>query len=94
MKTYLFKTPTGRFIINDERSKIGYCYPRLFIEVGDEYVNIDFTLGTAFKMKRQQFESWLDGTEIIDADPKKVCKDLGIIYDVMMSVIADIQASC
>ena len=92
VRTYLFKTNKGRFIINDERSKIGYSYPRLFVECKDKYVNVDFTLGTMFKMKKENFESWIDGSEITGADIKKLCKDLDIVYDNMMIVINYIQS--
>ena len=93
-RTYLFKTDKGRFIINDERSKIGYGYPRIFVECenGDEYVNVDFTLGAAFKMKKTDFESWLDGSEVRGADLVKVCGDLGLIHDSLVPLIAEIQS--
>lgn len=91
-RTYLFKTDKGRFIINDERSKIGYSYPRLFIEcAGGKFVNVDFTLGTAFNMKKSDFESWLDGSEVRDADLAKICEDLGLIHSSLVPLISEIQ---
>ena len=92
-KTYLFKTDKGRFIINDERSKIGYGYPRLFVECGEKFVNVDFTLGAAFNMKESDFNSWLDGTEVQGADIAKVCEDLGLKHDNLIPLIEEMQSA-
>lgn len=78
-KSYLFATKLGRFIINDERSKIGYSYPRIFVETpSGKYFNYDVALACCFFQKKSDFESWIDGTEIrgsIDLF-RKVCEDL------------------
>lgn len=69
--TYVFTTPykkadgsSCRFIINDERSSLGYGYPRIFIEkTNGGYINFDSSLGGCFSQRASEFNSWLDGTE-------------------------------
>lgn len=89
-KTYLFHIDGNRIIINDERSGIGYCYPRVFVENGSKHINLDLTLEAAFHQTQAQFESWLDGTEITNANMEEVCSDLGINHPVLMQVIEQI----
>lgn len=90
-KTYLFTTENGRFIINDERSKLGYAYPRIFVECPNGNVNIDTTLGGSFNMSKEDFESWLDGTEITNANLKEICKDIGLKYEYLIKSITEMQ---
>lgn len=92
MKSYLFNINNNRVIINDERSGIGYCYPRVFIENSKDmsHTNLDLTLGAAFRQTKAQFESWLDGTEITGANMEEVCSDLGINHDILMQVIQEV----
>lgn len=80
----------NHILISDEHSKLGYGYPRVFIEVNpDEYINLDLTLGCAFKMTKEDFNSWLDGSEI-KADAKEVCEELHINYDGLCEVISNL----
>lgn len=90
-RTYLFKTDKGRFIINDEHSKIGYSYPRIFIESAKGYVNVDVTLGCCFPQSKSDFESWIDGEEISGASLDEVCERVCINKDVMLKMIDDFQ---
>lgn len=91
-KTYLFSTDKGRFIVNDERSGIGYSYPRIFIECSNgKYFNVDCTLGQTFHQRKSDFESWIDGTEVRNADLGEVCRDLGLSKDAVESVVIQIQ---
>lgn len=91
MRTYLFTDEKGRFIINDERSTIGYSYPRVFIEIGNKYANLDLTLGMVFNQKKSDFESWLDGTEIEGEDYENVCANLGINAEGLAKAIENIR---
>ena len=86
--TYLFLIDGHRVIINEEYSSIGYCYPRLFVEVSpEEHLNFDLTIGACFGQTLAQFESWLDGTEIADADLHKVCNRLHLNYDALINLV-------
>lgn len=94
MQSYLFNINNNRVIINDERSGIGYCYPRVFIENSRDmsHTNLDLTLGMAFPQTKTQFESWLDGTEITGVNIEEVCSDLGINHGILMQVIQEVLA--
>lgn len=94
MTTYLFAVDGNRVILNDERSGIGYCYPRIFVESArsGNHANFDVTLCRVFNQSQAEFESWLDGTEVANANIEAVCADLGIKYDAMLSVVRDILA--
>lgn len=76
--TYLFKTDLGRFIINDERSELGYLYPRIFVECQSGYVNIDICMDAILPQSKEDFESWIDGNQIENKDFLDVCKELGL----------------
>lgn len=93
-QTYLFATKFGRFIINDERSGIGYSYPRIFVETtSGKYFNYDVTLSCCFFQKKSDFESWIDGTEIrgkIDLF-RKVCDDLHLNREGVTKLIRELQ---
>lgn len=89
--TYLFTTGKGRFIINDERSKLGYAYPRIFIESNKGYVNVDVTIGCCFPQSKNDFESWIDGEEKVGADLDKICKDLFLNKSALMRMVNDFQ---
>ena len=90
--SYLFEVDGNRVILNDERSGIGYGYPRIFIESAKtgNHVNFDVCLRRTFNQSKAEFESWLDGTEVVGADIEAVCNDIGINYKVMLNVIRDI----
>lgn len=68
-----FEINGHKVIINKPQSKIGYTYPRLFIqESAENYVNLDLTIGHAFRMKKKDFEDWLeDAIKIEDEDEIK-----------------------
>lgn len=62
---YYFRVGPLLFILNVQQSTIGYSYPRIFIRFPDDsYLNCDLYLGTLFKMTEEDWNSWLDGTEI------------------------------
>ena len=88
-KLYSFNIENTRILISDEHSKIGYSYPRIFIEVipHEVYVNIDCTVGCAFNMSESDFNSWLDGTEISDANLDDVCDSIGLRYNAVFEMI-------
>ena len=67
-----------RVVVHVQESKIGQTYPSIFIEekFGESYVNVDCTLGAAFKMREKDFEDWFN-----DGDPatlQEACKTSGI----------------
>lgn len=93
MTTHLFETENGRFILNEEYSKIGYCYPRIFVENAktQEYTNIDVTIGACFKQSKSDFESWIDGTEMRGESYETICKSLGLNAEALKELIDEIQ---
>ena len=88
-KLYSFNIENTRVLISDEHSKIGCSYPRIFIEVipHEVYINIDLTLGTAFNMSESDFNSWLDGSEITDANLDDVCDNIGLRYNAIFEML-------
>lgn len=65
MKDYFAIVNGCGVILHCQSSKIGYCYPNIFINVDNvHYVNVDCTIPTMFNMTKADFDSWLDGTEI------------------------------
>lgn len=54
-----------RVVVNVQQSKIGFSYPRIFVEehLKEKYVNYDLTVGAAFKMKESDFEDWWSDAE-------------------------------
>lgn len=89
--SYLFKTNKGRFIVNDERSKLGYSYPRIFVESNKGYVNIDTTIGACFPQSKSDFESWIDGEEVTGADLGKICENLSLNKDALLRMVDQFQ---
>lgn len=94
--TYVFSTDRGRFIVNDERSELGFGYPRVFVEIAsngedNRYLNADLFLGACFNQKREEFESWIDGTEVRDADFDSVCEIVGINAQALMDFVNMVQ---
>lgn len=60
------------FLLNIQSSKVGFAYPRLFIEVQpDEHLVLDLTLGAAFKMKEEDWSDWMSDCEEITTDEAK-----------------------
>ena len=76
----MVKLGEKRIILNVQHSKIGGCYPRLFIELDEKsYVNLDVTIGAPFPMKKTDFEDWApDALEITEEEFLVELKDNGI----------------
>jgi hypothetical protein len=90
---YLLKINNSRIILNVQHSKIGGSYPRLFVEISEEeYINIDLTLGAAFKMYKKDFNDWLqDSIEVKDDEVKKTLEEYHINYEALLQVITDMK---
>ena len=82
---YLFRVGVLSFILNVQQSKIGYSYPRIFIRFPDNsYLNCDLSIGTLFKMTAENWDSWIDGTEIklnTIEEVRAKCHEAGINWD-------------
>lgn len=93
-KSYLFTGENNlRYIVNIQQSRIGFSYPRFFIESGNGNVyNFDITLGACFKMKRKDFEDWAEDA-IVDREFSSVCEEIGMghVVDKLLAVIHDVQ---
>lgn len=93
-RTYLFTGENGlRYIVNIQQSKIGYSYPRFFIESGNgNCYNLDITLGACFKMKQKDFNDWASDART-DLEFSSVCEEIGMghVVDKLLAVIHDVQ---
>lgn len=89
--SYIFKIGFMTFILNDESSEIGYSYPRIFVcFLDDSCLNLDLSIGAVFKMTKENFMSWLDGTEIkLDTieEVKKVFSNLSLSFENFEQVV-------
>ena len=65
---YLFNTKYGRIMLVDDRSGAGYCHPRIFMENKnfETFTDYDLTLNAFYDQSPEQFETWLDGSEVTD----------------------------
>lgn len=96
MRTYYFddknltKLP---FIINDERSGLGFAYPRLFIKTNKGNILVDLTLELSSKMSEEDFNSWLDGKEIVSDHEtfSDICRDIGLNPKPLLDFIKNYQ---
>lgn len=83
--TYYFRIGSLLFIINTQFSGIGFSYPRIFVHFPDgSCLNCDLSLGAMFKMSEENWDSWLDGTEIFlnsKEEIEVVCKENGINWN-------------
>lgn len=64
----LFTVNGINFISNIEYSKIGYAYPRIFVEAkpGEIYYSNDLTLGQLFPMKKNDWDDWASDAEKVE----------------------------
>ena len=89
--TYYFRVGPMLFIINVQSSAIGFSYPRIFVRFPDNsYLNYELILGAIFKMNEDDWNSWLDGTEIClnsEEEIYKVCKENGIKWDIFCDLV-------
>jgi hypothetical protein len=80
----LMKISGKRVILNAQYSKIGFGYPRLFIEVNDaQYINFDISLGATFNMKKEDFNDLLSEAALIEdeTEVRKYLAGAGVNYD-------------
>ena len=47
----------------------------------NSYTNIDLTIGGAFKQSKEDFESWLDGTEVTTATETQTTHAVPYVYE-------------
>lgn len=65
-EVYYFHMGVMACILNIQTSRIGYSYPRVFVQFPDKScVNIDFTLGRVFAMSEASWNSWLDDSQMV-----------------------------
>lgn len=89
--TYYFRIGPLVFIINIQFSGIGFSYPRIFVRFPDgSCINCDLSLPAVFGMTEEDWDSWLDGTEILlnsKEEIETVCKENGINWDIFEQAI-------
>ena len=83
--TYYFRIGPLVFILNSRCSRIGNCCPRIFVRFPDNsYLNCDLSLGAMFKMSEEDWDSWLDGTEVwlnTIEEVNEICSKCGINWN-------------
>ena len=101
MRYYHCFIEKNEVLILDERSKIGYSYPRIFVmfetprtitnrleeRIECDGIQLDVCLGTTLIMSRHDFNTWLDGEQIEIDNPEEVCKELNINYNGLINLI-------
>ncbi len=86
-KTVMFDLP---------QSKIGYTYPRLFIDIGDgTYINYDFVVDAAFKMPAKNWDDWM--SDAINVSEKggaeKFCAEINLNYSALCDALAQMKSA-
>lgn len=90
--TKLMMIDDERVILNVQYSKIGYGYPRLFIEIGDKHYNLDLTVMAMFKMKAEDFADWAEDAEIVPAEEiEKLLKEHNINYAALEECVQEMK---
>ena len=86
-----FEYNGARFIINSQYSKIGGCYPRIFIADEKGFHNWDLTLNHIFGMTEENFLSWLDDVVTLTTDEEKraALKEVGVNADLFFEVFSE-----
>lgn len=74
-------------LLNVQYSKIGYPYPRLFVEAkpGVKYYNLDLTVEAIFDMPVENWNSWID--DVIDVEPMSVINELNLNYAALAAIV-------
>ena len=90
--TFHVKGSKGEFIVVSRQSKIGYAYPMLFVHDKDGFANVDVTIGAVFKMSEDDFNSWLDGTEIESFDDEFINYHTGLHIAILKQLRQEIDA--
>lgn len=94
MKDYFSIVNGCGLILHCQSSKVGYCYPNIFINVSNEkYVNVDCTIPAIFSMTKADFDSWLDGTEIPVTTEEMLYqfREHGLSVDGIMSLLDELK---
>jgi len=87
-------TNDNEFIINVQESKIGNCYPRIFIHSidNDSFVNLDLSLPAIFKMKESDFCDWKADAEHIDEEKfYSLLKGMEINLDAFSDIVKELN---
>lgn len=82
----------GLQIISDiQVSKIGYSYPRLFVEIvpGEKYINIDLFLKSAFNMPVENWNDW--SADTVEVEPSILAEAVGQPLDVLEQIMLSLQ---
>lgn len=91
---YYFRVGPLLFILNPQFSGIGNCYPRIFVRFPDNsYLNCDLSIGAMFKMSEEDWNSWLDGTEVwlnTIEEVNKICSECGINWNIFEQIIFEL----
>lgn len=91
---YYFRVGPLVFILNPQYSSIGNYYPRIFVHFPDNsYLNCDLSLGIMFKMSEEDWDSWLDGTEVwlnTIEEVNKICSECGFDWSAFEKIIFEL----
>ena len=77
-----------QIIADTPQSKIGYSYPRLFVELvpGEKYINIDLFLKTAFHMPVENWTDW--NADTVEVEPSVLAEAVGQTAEILEQVIS------
>ena len=91
MQVIYFEHNSARFIIHAPCSKVGFCYPRIFIADERGFHNWDLTLNHIFGMTEENFLSWLDDVVTLTTDEEKraALKEVGVNADLFFEVFSE-----
>lgn len=85
-----FELSGHQVLLNIQSSKIGYSYPRIFIEEApDRHINLDLCLGAAFKMPEEDWADWISDCEEITQEEAREYLKPYIKWDVFEQVLAN-----
>lgn len=90
--TFHVKGDKGEFIVVSRQSKIGYSYPMLFIHNNEGFINVDTTIGVAFKMSESDFNSWIDDTVNYTDDDELISNYTGLHINILATLREEIGA--
>lgn len=84
----LFECNGHKILLNIEQSKIGYSYPRLFIEASNgEHINFDLTVGQLFGMSQKNWDDWMTDCETITIEEAKEVLSYFLDFDSFAQLI-------
>lgn len=92
MSEIYFEHGGATVIINRQFSKIGACYPRVFIRKENDFINFDLSLNHCFGMKEEDFNDWLSNAGKLDyiEDVKTNLSEIGLNAETFLTALENL----